>query len=532
MRLLGHAVGGDVKSSSVRFKRGDVLYGKMRPYLNKVWLAEFDGLCSAEFLVFPRVDGLNNEWLAFRLNAEDAVSFAMQKVSGDRPRTDFRQLTKFPLSLPPAGEQDRIVEKLVSGFAGLERAERAARRGLDRIDQYRAAVIHAAVTGELTRAWRKTYKPEETGAQLLKRLLQERRAHWEKAKLQRLKTAGKTPNDDKWKSSYPEPKPAMADQLPKLPKEWTWSSLEMIAELGSGISVSKDRVVENVVEVPYLRVANVLRGALDLSEIKKIRVNRDHLDSFLLRPGDILFNEGGDRDKLGRGWVWEGQIPMCVHQNHVFRARLVNRSLVEGKLVSHWGNSFGKQFFIRHGTQTTNLASINRSILAGLPVPVAPIAEQSVILRKLERRLATADRFATTLNRQLIRARAARQSLLRDAFSGELVPQDPKDEPASALLARIHASREVITKKPKAKRMPKSKAEFTRRPLLDVLREHKKPITPEQLFREAGFQPGEVDSFYLELASLRQVVHEKKPTAAEARTWPDGAQVRLELKGE
>jgi type I restriction enzyme S subunit len=83
MKLLKHAYAREVRSSSMRFSRGDVLYGKMRPYLNKVWLAEFDGLCSAEFLVFAQRDGVNNQFLAARLNADDFVGFAQEQVSGD-----------------------------------------------------------------------------------------------------------------------------------------------------------------------------------------------------------------------------------------------------------------------------------------------------------------------------------------------------------------------------------------------------------------------------------------------------------------
>ena len=119
----------------------------------------------------------------------------------------------------------------------------------------------------------------------------------------------------------------------------------------------------------------------------------------------------------------------------------MNRSLIEARLVSHWGNTFGQRFFMRHGTQTTNLASINRSVLARLPVPIIPVAEQKVIMREVDRRLAAADKLEKTLNRQLDRAGATRESLLREAFVGKLVPQDPNDASAPALLDRIRAAR-------------------------------------------------------------------------------------------
>jgi type I restriction enzyme S subunit len=450
MKLLGHGRAYDVKSSSVRFSKGDVLYGKMRPYLNKVWLAEFDGLCSAEFLVFPKTDELNNQLLAYRLNSQDFVNFANRQVSGERPRVDFEKLARFPILLPPLSEQDRIVAKLDALLSRVATGEAAARRAMDRLQGYRAAVLYAGVTGELTRDWRKSHAPEESGEQLLMRLLAERRARWEAAELKRLHARGKPSKNENWKSKYPNPVGHNDPGLPHLPSNWTWATLEMIAEIGSGLSVSQSRVVKNTVSVPYLRVANVLRGRLDLSEIKTIKVNRDQLQPLLLQPGDILFNEGGDRDKLGRGWIWEGQIPRCIHQNHVFRARLIDPSLVDPKLISHWGNTFGQQFFMRHGTQTTNLASINRSVLARLPIPLIPVAEQKAITKELDRRLSAADRLETTLFRQLDRAQVRRQSLLREAFSGTLVAQAPNDEPASALLERIRAARKTESRKPKA----------------------------------------------------------------------------------
>ena len=119
MKLAGHSNTHAQRSSSVKFSKGDVLYGKMRPYLNKVWFAEFDGLCSAEFLVFPRVEGLNNRFLAYRLNSQDFVNFANQQVSGDRPRVDFDKLAKFPILLPPSSEQESDRGKAGRlGFAG------------------------------------------------------------------------------------------------------------------------------------------------------------------------------------------------------------------------------------------------------------------------------------------------------------------------------------------------------------------------------------------------------------------------------
>jgi type I restriction enzyme S subunit len=124
MKLLGQGQASDLRSSSVRFSKGDVLYGKMRPYLNKVWLAEFDGLCSAEFLVFPKTEGLISQLFAYRLNSQDFVNFANHQVSGDRPRVDFEKLANFSYLLAPTREQERIVAMLDALLSRVAAAKR------------------------------------------------------------------------------------------------------------------------------------------------------------------------------------------------------------------------------------------------------------------------------------------------------------------------------------------------------------------------------------------------------------------------
>lgn len=426
--------------------------------------------------------------------------------------------SRVPFLLPPAAEQERIVAKLDAALAKVATGVAATRRALDRLYRYRAAVLHAAISGKLTVAWRKAHPTEETGTQLLDRLLAERRIRWEEAELERLAGAGTPTKNGKLKKRYAEPTPVNVDGLPELPSTWQWSTLEAITDIKSGMSVSQNRVVKNSVSVPYLRVANVLRGRLNLSEIKSIEVDSDKVRAFMLEPEDILFTEGGDRDKLGRGWIWEGQIPSCIHQNHVFRARLIDRSAFDARLISHWGNTFGQQFFMRHGTQSTNLASINRKVLARLPIPIIPVAEQRVIVQELDKRLAAAQRLEAALNQQIDRAHAARQALFREAFTGKLVPQNPDDEPASALLGRIHASNEAETNKPKAKRMSKS-----RQTKVDTLKDLEalidrlgNSVTPEYLLHAAGLGD-DVEQFFDLLREGRNAGTLRVPTGtAEA----------------
>lgn len=224
-----------------------------------------------------------------------------------------------------------------------------------------------------------------------------------------------------------------------------WTTLGEVADIKGGVTKDSKRQADpTFVEAPYLRVANVQRGYLDLGEITTIRVHPTKAKTLRLEPGDVLFNEGGDRDKLGRGWVWEGKIDGCIHQNHVFRAR-VDSELFDPYFVSIHGNTWGQAWFEEHGRQTTNLASIDLGTLKRFPVPAPPLTEQRAIVSEVRRSQDAHARLRVSLDSGRTRAAALRRSILAAAFSGQLVPQDPEDEPASILLGRIGAERAKAT---------------------------------------------------------------------------------------
>ena len=155
-----------------------------------------------------------------------------------------------------------------------------------------------------------------------------------------------------------------------------------IAEVVGGVTKDKNKeAAEGNVEAPYLRVANVQRGFLDLADVTTIRVPPRTLADRSLRRGDLLLNEGGDRDKLGRGWVWEDQIPNCVHQNHVHRARIHDQAAFLPKFVSMWANTFGPDWFFDNGGQTSGIASISVGKVRQFPIPAVPAEDQQRIVR-------------------------------------------------------------------------------------------------------------------------------------------------------
>lgn len=237
-------------------------------------------------------------------------------------------------------------------------------------------------------------------------------------------------------------------------QSWPWTTLGEIAAIKGGVTKDSKRQSDpSFIEVPYLRVANVQRGRLDLSEVTTIRVKPETAMALRLEPDDVLLNEGGDRDKLGRGWVWEGKIEGCIYQNHVFRARL--RDDFDPYFVSTHANTWGQAWFEKHGRQTTNLASINLRTLKQLPVPAPPRAEQASIVAELRRIDDAQQRLIRSVESARKRAGLLRRSILASAFTGQLVPQNPDDEPSSVLLGRIRAEREAATP---ARRTPRAVA--------------------------------------------------------------------------
>lgn len=381
--------------------------------------------------------GLVNRYLRYYLLSPMGYNSLVGRMTGTAiKRIILKKIKETRIPIPPLAEQRRIVAKVEELFSELDAGVAVLEKVRAKLKRYRASVLKAAVEGRLTEGWRAEHPPAEPAPALLARILADRRRWWEEAQKEKFATAGKPPPKD-WQAKYAEPTPLDTTSLPALPNGWCWVTLDALAEVVGGITKGQKRSSGGRVrEVPYLRVANVQRGYLDLEEIKVIEAADEEIEALKLQPGDILFNEGGDRDKLGRGWVWRGEIDECIHQNHVFRARLCTADVLP-EWVSHHGNTFGRYWFMRAGKQSVNLASINLTVLKNFPVPLAPVSEQQAILEDVERRLTVVDQLAAQVEANLTRAARLRQAILKRAFEGKLVPQDPADEPAMALLARL-----------------------------------------------------------------------------------------------
>lgn len=221
-----------------------------------------------------------------------------------------------------------------------------------------------------------------------------------------------------------------------IPVGWHKVSLDRVAYIQTGIAKG-GKLPKRPVELPYLRVANVQDGHLDLSEIKTIEIEQAQIDRYLLKPGDVLLTEGGDFDKLGRGTVWRGEISQCLHQNHVFAVRLNQGTLLPKFFAAQVGSSYGKSYFLSCAKRSTNLASINKTQLSEFPVLLPPLAEQ----RKIAAILGTWDAAIATAERLVAALRARKQALMQRLLTGEVRFPGFEGEWGRAQLGQIFSER-------------------------------------------------------------------------------------------
>jgi type I restriction enzyme, S subunit len=333
--LLGTVPSNLSTSVNSIFKSGDILFGKLRPNLRKSLQIKFDGYCSTDILIFRTRPEILPEFASKVFQSEALFEEAVRTAEGTKmPRTSWDKLRKFHVFVPSRIEQRRIAQILDT----LDILIQGTQRLIAKLKQIKDGLLHDLITNGI----------DEHG-----------------------KVRDPVLHPEQFKE-------VLQGKL-KVPNEWNIFPLKKIAEIGSGVTLGRNLIGANTIELPYLRVANVQDGYLDLTEIKTVRVIKDEVHRFLLQPGDVLMTEGGDFDKLGRGTVWTGEISPCLHQNHIFRVRTNRDYLYPDFLALVCSSSYGRHFFLLSSKQSTNLASINSTQLKAFPVPCPHKREQERI---------------------------------------------------------------------------------------------------------------------------------------------------------
>lgn len=386
----------------------------------------------------PNLRVVLSEFVNYALNSPDTRRRTSGIIHGvGRPRLNLAELRGIWLPVAPLNEQHRIVAKVEELFSDLDAGVAALKRAKANLKRYRAAVLKAAVEGTLTEEWRATHPAKEPASTLLARILKERRQKWEADQLAKFAAAKKEPPKN-WRAKYVEPTPPDLSALPELPEGWCWTSVEQLGNVQLGRQRSpKNR--SDKFPTKYIRAANITEAGLALDDILDMEFQPRELETYRLHPGDILLSEAsGSPDQVGKPAVWNDEIEDCCFQNTVIRLRPEGMSS-EYPLTVFRHYYMNKLFAkVAAGVGINHLSAAKFS---ALPFPLAPLAEQKEIADDVDKRLSTIAVSVRQIEASLIRAARLRQSILKQAFEGKLVPQDPKDEPASVLLGRLRASR-------------------------------------------------------------------------------------------
>ena len=341
----------------------------------------------------------------------------------------FKYLRKNIFSLPPLNEQRRIADRIDALQAKSRRAREALQEAQVLLKQFRQSVLHAAFRGDLTATWREEHPDAQPAAELLKRIRTERRKRWEEAEQTKYQAKGKTPPPG-WQKKYPEPVQVDTTELPELPLGWCWASLD---ELSHTVQYGTSEKSHNTGTLPVLRMGNIVDGQLCWDKLKYFHKEEVPAD-LLLNSGDILFNRTNSIELVGKSAVFRGDL-QATFASYLIRVVTI---LVIPELIANFINSsFGRSWVLSVANQQVGQANVNGTKLKSLAVPIPSEAEQIVLTKKIHRLQSIAANIFIQAQTAVEQNTSLDQSILAKAFRGDLVPQDPNDEPASVLLERI-----------------------------------------------------------------------------------------------
>ena len=309
-----------------------------------------------DFLYWVLVSDVFPEFIAFSM-VGTTINHLYQKT-----------FERFVYPLPQLPEQQRIAAYLDASCAAIDAAVAAKRHQLETLDALRRSIIQRAVTRGISTC-------------------------------EALESTGNA-----W--------------MEQIPRGWKLVCLKRIAEIQGGLTLGK-QYEGPLIERPYLRVGNVQDGHLDLADVSVIELPASVAADVELRPDDVLMTEGGDLDKLGRGYLWKGEIAGCLHQNHIFAVRCYLHKLKPTFLAYVTAARYGRDYFEATGKKTTNLANTNTTKVGEFPIPLPPLTEQEAICVYLEAKLAEAKSIMSGIESQITTLTAYRKSLIHECVTGQ-----------------------------------------------------------------------------------------------------------------
>ena len=408
-------------------KSGDVLFSTVRPYLRNIAQvpAEFDGeIASTGFSILRAAPGIEPSFLYLKALSKqfvDALSGEQYGVS--YPAVKDAQVRAQPIAVPPSNEQRRIVEKIEALFAQLDKGEEAVREVQKLLTHYRQSILKSAVTGQLTADWRGQHDGrQKKGGEFLQHVLD-------------IRSTKQTAR----RSAPVEPRNST---MPELPREWCWASLDELIYEGPTNGTSP-KATEDGAGVQSFKLTATTSGyfIIDETTVKMVDAEVDPASKYWLKSGDVLIQRGNTIEYLGTAAIFPGPDDEYIYPDLMMRLRFVDKLLARWSVL--WINfEYAKRYFRESATGTAgNMPKINGTTLKSLAIPLPPRSEIETILAIVKKMFGRSKPVEDFCAAELARSVSLRQSILKEAFAGRLVPQDATDEPASELLSRIKADK-------------------------------------------------------------------------------------------
>ena len=434
-------------SSAKVFPAGSVGIAMYGATIGKLSIWAINASTNQACAVAQPYDGvLNNEFLFYFLLSERRGLVEAGK-GGAQPNISQGVLKNWPIRLPPLNEQHRIVTKIEELFSEFDNGIESLKTAQVQLKVHRQAVLKHAFDGKLTAEWREEHKDKLVSAdEIVAHIKQEREARYQEQfadwkvavkKWEAKGQKGKKPS----KPRPPKPLSKLLDDvrgtLVDLPDYWLWDKLGWMT---CGVEYGTAAKSSEVGLVPVIRMGNLQNGKIDWDDLV-FTSDKEEIKKYTLNSGDVLFNRTNSPELVGKTAIYRGERPA------LFAGYLIRINQIETIAESQYVNLFlGSHVARQHGntvkTDGVNQSNINGEKLQAYPFPYCSLAEQCEVVRILDEKLSLTDQLMQEIDAQLTKSNALRQSILKMAFSGQLVAQDPRDEPASVLLDKIKTAKE------------------------------------------------------------------------------------------
>ena len=444
----------EVRKGYTPFREGDVLFAKITPCMENGKMAVVPplenglGFGSTEFHVLRPYCEISAHYIYFFVSSQSFRRNAEHNMTGavGQRRVPTSYLADQSIPVPPSREQVRIVAKVEELFSQLDKGVESLKAARAKLDVYRQAVLKHAFEGKLTARWREENQDKlETPEQLIARIKQERETCYE-LQLKEWKTAvkeweangksGKSPQRLKKLLKVTDLPRDVTAMLPPLPKSWMW---EKLGWMTCGVEYGTAAKSATTGRVPVLRMGNIQNAKFDWADLVYTS-DDEEVAQYRLHDDDVLFNRTNSPELVGKTAIYKGERP-AIFAGYLIRVNHISRT-VDGQYLNLFLNSHvARQYGNDVKTDGVNQSNINGAKLSNYPFPYCSIEEQRAIASILEKTFSLLDETEANIGQELEKADALRQSILKKAFSGQLVPQDPDDEPAAVLLKRIKAEK-------------------------------------------------------------------------------------------